>query len=257
VFVSSPLGQADAFLGRQFGLSGLVVHEDTQGTSVQVGVAQPQAGGNRDIRTGPLYGGEYIDNSFAACTAGYSNSIGNVNKNNIFMITAGHCAPPINWRQGLNFDQGSDIGRGGDNGFYSGNATTNCDCQTVGVLPSGKPTTNVLVNNNVPYRFTQLPVAYYSGEPTCISGASEYTNTGSILCGTISNLVASAYVNPPGITVEQLIVTTVTNTGFGDSGGPWGNGGQFLGIHFGKLDGYASFSRSTNISSATNTTPAF
>ncbi|HWC82819.1 MAG TPA: hypothetical protein VG756_22940 [Pseudonocardiaceae bacterium] len=257
VDVSSPLSQAYAVLNSQFGSSGLTVRETTPSLSVQEGVAQPQAAGNRDIRTGPLYGGEYIDNGFAACTAGYANSQGNVVKSNLFMITAGHCAPPVNWRQGLNFDQGVDIGRGGDNGFYSGNSTTNCDCQTIGVLPSGKPTTSVLVNNNAPYRFTQLPVAYYSGEPTCISGASEYTNTGSIMCGTIMILEASAFVDPPGITVEQLIETTVTATGFGDSGAPWGNGGQLLGIHFGKLDGYSSFSRSTNISAATNTTPTF
>lgn len=46
----------------------------------------------------------------------------------------------------------------------------------------------------------------------------------------------------------SIVQTQTDATLGGDSGAPWGDGGNFLGIHFGLVSGYSSFSRTANVS---------
>jgi hypothetical protein len=259
VYVSSSLAPASNILSAQYGPNVIDVIEEPASSALKLQAGSsdevPLAGGNRNITSGPVYGGEYVTSGPYSCTAGFSNSHGNNVKTNIFMITAGHCQVSGKaWVQG--YTTGTKIGAGGDNGFYGYvGKTSYCDCQTVGVLPTGKPTADVLVNDNATYHYTQLPAAYYTGEPACVSVAQEYTKLGEIICGTITGLSGSLI--DQNVSLVQQIQTSVTNTLGGDSGAPWGNGGQYLGVHVGLLNGHAIFSQSIYISQYTNTTPEF
>lgn len=249
VYVTSDIAAATAQLDAAYGHAGLVVTSPG-------GPTTPQSA--RDIRSGPVYGGEWINDGSYGCTAGYANSHGNVHPSNVWLITAGHCDSPGHaWAQGLGSSPG--IGSGGTgNGLYEGHPTTNCDCQGIGTLPSGKSTTNVLVGGNAKYPYTRLatPSDYYTGRHICVSGAHEYEAYGHNLCGTLTSTNGSA-PDDNNVTLVSAIEASFGSTLAGDSGGPYGDGGTYMGVHFGLINGHSSFSRSSNIPAATISTPRF
>jgi hypothetical protein len=148
-----------------------------------------QVAGTRNSVSGPVYGGTWISsanpgNGTQPCTASYANAQTNRGTE---LITAGHCGQSnATWHQG--FDKtGPVLGAGGRNGFYNGQTTTNCDCQSIGSLPAGKSTNKILVDRNEQYAYTRLalPGDYYVGRPVCYSGAREYEQYGHMTCGQI------------------------------------------------------------------------
>lgn len=124
VTVSSPINVARSVLYAHYGCRGLNVVPGKGGTDQ---VARPQRPGTapaaadpRDIRGGPLYGGEKITIT-GGCTAGYSDAPGSFNPGNLWSVTAGHCVltPQENVYQG-GFASNTFLGQAGTNNGLTG-----------------------------------------------------------------------------------------------------------------------------------------
>lgn len=202
---------------------------------------QPQS---RDLANGLLYGGEWT----GGCTVGYSNTTGTDGLR--YMVTAGHCGSG-NYYQGKE-NQGTYLGFGHNNHYaYGGFFTSKCDCVAVGSLHDDLATNQVLVFNNGKYTYTNTatPGNYASGQRLCVSGAAYAdSNGGNILCGQMLGSGSVVYGDGPFVLTDAGI-TSAGGTLAGDSGGPYGNGGSFLGIHAANniLLRESAFSKSTNL----------
>lgn len=189
---------------------------------------------SRDIRSGALYGGEWIGGPASSCTDGYSNMRDSSNK--IYTVTAGHCDFPgsTSWIQGL--DGTRSIGTFRSNGSWD-KASTNCDCVEVGPLPSGLSTNQVLVGGNGKYTYTKTGTPRIT-EIACHTGAASYEdpsrgNNKTIQCGDISLTNAQQTISNEleGNTfVLKDAIQANIHVQSGDSGAPLGDGGSFLGI---------------------------
>jgi hypothetical protein len=91
----------------------------------------------------------------------------------------------------------------------------------------------VLTDNNALFTFSHTAPAgdYTKGARACLSGAqSADTNNEHIVCGTVVGSQTVKTTN--NFTLIDAGLTTVIGQD-GDSGGPYGSGGDFLGIHAG------------------------
>lgn len=198
--------------------------------------ATPQAI-SRNAYSGPLYGGSWISNGGPVaggnCTAGFShiyNSLGQW-----YSVTAGHCGNGT-YYQGRN-RQGTVLGGGHANGFAT-SGTSNCDCVAVGPISGSRPTKDVLVDGNALFGYTNTggSAQFQAGQRACLSGAqSADTNNEHIICGTIVQ-GSTTLTETNGFHLTDA-ATVSFEPQQGDSGGPYGNGGSFLGIHSAYNDG--------------------
>ncbi len=196
----------------------------------------------QDARTQPTgrqYGGAYISspNNNSACT---SSPSAKSNNGYYYTVTAGHCGHPgYAWRQGNSLNPNYPLGSGQGNTLYPppASGTTDCECQGIGVLSSTKRTSGVLINSNALYLYTGSAGEgnYYTGRTICFSGGTEYETYGGIICGHIRGLNGSVTVTPNGVSVlvYNLIQADFNTTLAGDSGGPYGDGPTWFGVHFG------------------------
>ncbi|CAN5526412.1 hypothetical protein BH10ACT8_BH10ACT8_07310 [soil metagenome] len=219
----------------------------------------PSAASSRDIQSGRVYGGEWIGSATpgfnSACTDGYSDIKSATNQT--YSITAGHCGyNGTSWRQGLSGSR--IIGQVHANTTW-GMTASNCDCAPVGPLAAGGYGTNqVLTNGNALFTYTNTGTVY-SNEPLCHSGAKTYEdpahgNNLHITCGTVistSTTVTYTSCGCPGTyTLRDAIFSNAYDQS-GDSGGPVGNGGSFLGLLSGYDGGHNSYiTKSTNFGTA-------
>lgn len=223
----------------------------------------------RNHTSGPVYGGEWISSSSGAqCTAGYSHAVGGASNSSFYEITAGHCDSPGKvWHQGLIYSDGNKFGTAtSNNGAFAG-TTSKCDCQSIGPVPASAATTRVYTSYTATFAYTGLPTntndsgGYGVGRRVCVSGAAdaEDHHGGGVHCGTIESQNFTE-TTPGGVYVTNLITTSITDNEQGDSGAPYGDGGDFMGIHSGR-ENYSPyhgiFSRSVYIASVTGATPTF
>lgn len=231
----------------------LVESRLTFNSQAQTTPSASAAGSTRDVNAGPLYGGQWT----GGCTVGYSNMDAGAARP--AMITAGHCGSANYYR--LNSGTGDFIGSPINNtGPKGGYAASNCDCVTVGPLTSGLVTSGVVTDpSSGPFQYTNTATLeqYAPGTAVCMSGAAYADqNGGGITCGiTVASTTSATYADeaqPNGYTLEDASVANYGSSLPGDSGGPVGSGGTFMGIHAaaGALDGMAAgmvvFSKSTN-----------
>jgi hypothetical protein len=216
------------------------------------------SGGPRDIKSGPLYGGEWIRAGYGPCTAGYAYVL---RSSKYYEATAGHCGyinTDVN--QGYDPSAGPKLGTiVADTYPYNGGSTA-CDCAIIGPLPSGLQTNKVLVNTpNPPYQYTH-EATVIQGESTCHTGAQSYSDYGHIMCGTVSSARVVFYSttrNGAQWSCTDCFKTS-NQSDFGDSGAPFGDGTAFLGLlSGGDLPGYTYPSKSTEIGPITTYVPAF
>jgi hypothetical protein len=211
----------DAILARFGGDQLIVTYVDTPFTE-QV---------SRNETTGPVNGGAWISSggpvNSGNCTAGFSRFR---NRAGIyFTVTAGHCDGGT-WYEGRN-RVGDRIGNGYANGWSVG-GTSNCDCVAIGSLTPDHVSNYVLVDNNglFRYSYTGGTGQFQTGQRACLSGA-QYADAHNeaIKCGQIVDGTATV------TSANQFTLTDAATVNFtslaGDSGGPYGNGGYFLGIH--------------------------
>ncbi len=183
----------------------------------------------RDIRSGLLYGGEWIHGSNGLnCSAGYAHAVSKTSGAS-YELTAGHCgAVGTSFVQGLGGTR--TIGKVTGSGTY-GSTYTTCDCDAVGGLSSSFTTNQVLTNGNAKYTYTHTG-SPYAGEATCQTGASSYEQYGSIRCGYVTaiNQTIQESGSPAGTFTLADCVQTNVHAQSGDSGAPFGDGTGFLGI---------------------------
>jgi hypothetical protein len=210
---------------------------------------------SRNFTSGPLYGGEWVSSALSTaggCTVGYSFLINSLNQN--YAVTAGHCKGSMTWYQGK-YAAGPAIGSAHSNHFSTG-GKGNCDCVALGPLPTGKPSTSVLIGGNSLFHYTHTASKAEQGvgTTTCVSGAASYdTNGGNIVCG---NVVANNVVVPysdDSFTLTDA-TTTTCDTLANDSGAPYGNGTAFFGIHsaYSTGLGQSAFTKAYNVAAAFN-----
>lgn len=198
----------------------------SNGISMRRGIAQARPASSRDIRTGPLYGGEYIFNktSDGSCTAGFSNA---TSGGNYFTITAGHCLNGVWYRGDRNTQYG--IGNSHSN-HYIVNGSSKCDCQAVGPISSSIRTANVLVLNNGINHYVGTATSFPTGARICLSGATSATSGNDINCGYIKSS-GGTIGEGRNYTLIDPLATSIQGT-FGDSGGPVGNENvQLVGLY--------------------------
>lgn len=136
--------------------------------------------------------------------------------------------------------------------------TTNCDCALIGPIVLDKRTRSVLVNNNDIYPYTAIgrdysvngdSGSYVVDRPVCVSGAASYSQRGSIICDARIISTRAGYSSAGIAAVDQVVTSTSATLG-GDSGAPLGDGGNYLGIHYGRdPGGRSSFSKASNLAS--------
>jgi len=194
--------------------------------SIRRGVSEARPASNRDIRTGPLYGGEYIynKNSNGSCTAGFSDA---TSGGNYFTITAGHCGNGVWYRGYQNTQYG--IGSAHSNHFIV-NGSSKCDCVAVGPISSSIRTASVLVVNNGTNHYVGTASSYPTGARVCLSGATSAGKGSDINCGEIKSS-GGTIGEGDGYTLVDPVATSIQ--GFpGDSGGPVGNNAtQLIGLY--------------------------
>jgi len=225
---ASSVAGSEAVLTAEFGPGILVEAGDS-----------PQQAGARDIRVAALFGGEWISQygGGGQCTVGFGSVVNSVGQ--VFAISAGHCSSV-----GAAYVQGLGGGRGIgsvviDSARHDGGATA-CDCMIIGKLPGGLPTSEVLVNGNAHYRYTNTG-AVYDGEPVCHSGAASYEKPGGgIQCGHV--IVSSTQLRYSDMVVNDTFSASMS-TIQGDSGAPAGDGPSFLGVLSGFVVGTTWFSK--------------
>ena len=203
--------------------------------------------GSRDIRSGRVYGGEWISsNQGFRCTNTYTDAKSATNET--YGLSAGHCGPiGTTWVQGLGGTR--YIGTVHTNGTF-GHSSTICDCAAIGPTPiPGYGTNQVLVNNNNLFTYTRTGSPYV-GEVACHSGAASFELKGVIQCATIGDIHATSYECDPNggncFSLFDAIRLPVFATS-GDSGGPLGDGGSFLGLLSGGGTNDNYFSKALNV----------
>lgn len=213
--------------------------------------------GVRDIRSGRVYGGEWIrGGNGKSCTIGYEDAKSTTNET--YGINAGHCAPNgTTFAQGLvnPQDNGARIIGAVHSNSTTGRSSTNCDCAPVGPTPIGGYGTNqVFVNNNALFTYTNTGTAY-QGESVCHTGAASYEDPSwgasrYIQCGVVRSSSASfTYPAPYSYAITDAVAVQV-HSQLGDSGAAFGDGGSFLGIVSGANTTYTYFSKATNFGTA-------
>ena len=103
-------------------------------------------------------------------------------------------------------------------------------------------------HNVYDYQRTGTSNDYLKGLPACISGAASFEKYGAIYCLTIFDPFTSKYICSSNVQLVDQVLMDGDATMDGDSGGPWGNGRAYLGIHHGDLYNANLWSKSSNLS---------
>lgn len=193
---------------------------------------------SRDRPTGRLFGGLWINSRFdIACTSGFSNASYGSRR---VTITAGHCGRGP-WYQG--YSGNGSIGDSVRN-FYTYGGAGACDCQVIGTLPDSLVTSYVAISNTDYYKYLRTATAnnYVEGTSVCLSGA-QYADKhlGKIVCSKITSSSASVTYTDRTFTLTDAVITDIIGAYKGDSGGPYGNGSTFMGIHSAAFGDGSSF----------------
>lgn len=206
---------------------------------------------SRERNSGRVYGGLWLSFSGAgSCTSGIANAQSTVTAADFFVVSAGHCAPAGRTAYFGRSSTRTSLMTVFRNKFVSGTQTS-CDCMLIGPFTSSSPrlSSDVLVNNNAIYDYQRVGVLnqdYLKGTPACLSGAASVEQYGVIYCLTIFDPFAKKSTDNVTL-VDQVLMDGRSAQG-GDSGGPWGNGRTYLGIHQGSLGTGDLFSKSANLS---------
>lgn len=183
---------------------------------------------SRDRPTGRLFGGLWINSRFGiTCTSGFSNALYGDRR---VTVTAGHCGDGP-WFQGISGKQ--SLGNSVRN-FYTYGGAGACDCQVIGTLPNSLITSYVATSNSDYYKYLRTATSgnYVEGTPVCLSGAQYPDNhRGRIVCAEIIDSSASIRYSDRTFTLTDAVITNIIGAYKGDSGGPYGNGPTFMGIH--------------------------
>lgn len=164
--------------------------------------------------------------SFGGCTLGFAGSRGNQRG----AVTAGHCSNTAAVSSGSSTSMPfvlEHVGSYGDSQFHS---TTDTTSNTVLINTSGgtRAITSVAFPSN--------------GSSICNFGKTR----SNAQCDTVRNASVSFY-NENGVLLNRMAQTNATFTNPGDSGGPWYFNNTALGVHFGKYQGYSTFSRAPDV----------
>lgn len=183
----------------------------------------------RDRSSGRLYGGLWMSSRPGKnCTAGYSNALYGSRR---VVVTAGHCGLGP-WYQGLGAD--GEYIMGTVRNWWSNGGAGACDCQVIGTLPADRPSSYVAISNSDYYRYTRTATSadYGVGTRICLSGA-QYADrhNGGIACGQITDSSASIRYQDGNFNLTDAVITNISGSDAGDSGGPYGSGPTFMGIH--------------------------
>ncbi len=205
---------------------------------------------SRNKTSGPLYGGEWINASSGVgghCTAGYSNArVGD----RLVTLTAGHCSSGP-WYQG--YSSHATLLGGTISSSFSPGGSSNCDCKAIGRLPSSRVTSSVLTSDTATYYYSATSSSYSTGTRLCLSGAAYGdAHGGGIACGSITSSAATiSYRDGGDFTLTDAVITNITGSLGGDSGGPYGSGRAFMGLHAAGY-GNGSYTVQTALSKARN-----
>lgn len=204
---------------------------------------------------GSSFGGGWLSagTSLKVCTDGYSNVRDSVGR--CYTITAGHC-----FVNGRNVYQGTGsgnfIGQASSSTVREG-AVTDCDCEVVGLIPSGTGTEKVYIDNNRLFTFSASGNAGIN-TTVCHAGATSFeARGGSNSCGIVTSTGStttigfdnSSYKLTDGPVVQFTAPNQLTN---GDSGGPVGQNHFLLGFvsWTGGSSGQGGYSKSQNVGSS-------
>lgn len=231
----------------------------------------PEDDYSRDTNTGKAYGGLWMSLRIGGeltggCSVGMSAMQDKTQPDLFYIATAGHC--------GFRSDQ-AYLGRSttsaplGDvfNSTDRGTGTqTNCDCLIIGPLSRNfiRLTSEVLVDNNAPWRYTRVGGAgdLYGGQGACLTGAYSFELHQRITCGVITS-GSTTKTTERGTKLVDLVSLDGDLSGGGDSGGAWGQGNAWLGVNQGTLHLPATnftrtyFSKGANFESALNSRARF
>jgi hypothetical protein len=208
---------------------------------------------SRDRATGRIYGGLWLYIQGALnCTSGIANAQSVVTAADFFVISAGHCGPAGRWAYFCSSNNPSRVQiKTVFRNKYVPGTQTSCDCMLIGPFTQSyaRLSSDALVNNNNVHDYQRGGTSedYLKGLPACISGAASVEKYGSIYCLNIFDPFASKYTSS-GVQLVDQVLMEGDATMNGDSGGPWGNGRAYLGIHHGDLGVASIWSKSSNLS---------
>lgn len=221
---------------------------------------------NRNRLSGPAFGGLF-NTLGGGCTLGFSMLRSN-SDGKTFSVSAGHCANGneggATVRMGISTaSNGTALGPVHRNLSIGG--TTNCDCALIGPIPGANVTARVLIDNDNIFQYTSTGTGSsygVSSSPVYLSGARTFTSgIGRLIRGTIagtaSYVISDTNNASLGTTVsDQVLVNHDAQPLDGDSGGPWGRGGMWMGLQSASSPSQSLFSKSSNIG-VFNVTPFF
>lgn len=245
ILVSGPPDNAREILLSMFGSVAEVVRLTDSNAEDQL---------SRDRSTGPAYGGLfYNDGGPNPCTVGNARAESNSKPGQFYLVSAGHCS--VVGRTAYFGRSGGSVLGGVVKSYDVGpTATTSCDCLLIGPLGSGRITDDALVDHNNVHNFSAAgrdEASYWIDRPVCVSGANSFEQrTASDPYGIICSRITSTQTRKQtqkGTYLIDLIRTASGETIPGDSGAPWGDGGNLLGIHQGIFDEDSVFSRASRI----------
>lgn len=203
---------------------------------------------SRNLTSGRVYGGIWLsfDNG-GDCTSSIANVESGSKPGQFYIVTAGHCSL-VGDHAYMGANKETYLA-GVVKNFDDGYSTRNCDCLIIGPFSASSPrvSSNALVNNNAIHDYVAVgrnEASYFRGRTVCHSGAASFEYWGSITCSTIYDTFARK-TTARGTQLQNMILMDSTTTRGGDSGGPWGDGGNFLGVHQGALGPASIFSRSS------------
>ncbi|HET7181722.1 MAG TPA: hypothetical protein VFI15_05760 [Candidatus Limnocylindrales bacterium] len=154
----------------------------------------------------PLRAGIEVDfPGYGSCTSNFVASTGGTGSN-VFLITAGHCAP----KNAIAFHNGSVIGQATKWYWYQGG---NSDSLAIDIAESLKSNLLYITNDSmISITARQSPTADYPGQIICQSGI-----TSNVKCGT---LWGGETQNFNGVVLYDVRRVTDLVVAHGDSGGP-------------------------------------
>lgn len=211
----------DATLRRQYPASLVTITRDK---------TAPHLSSDRNVLSGRLVGGEWVNTDTGACTLTIANATGT--DGHRFAVTAGHCGDGNYYRGQTGTFYGIQHAHNND---WVGKTSTYCDCVLIGAISNTIVSTQVLVQNNNLYAFSQTGLGSYPpGLSVCLSGAASAEdsirfpmNSGDLRCGQITRDAVSETCG--GEILYDPVSTNIIPTD-GDSGGPLGHGGGLVGL---------------------------
>ncbi len=200
---------------------------------IRGGEEPPQDFSTRHRTTGKAYAGLYLTVNGNGCTTGTANAESNSKPGQFYVITAGHCGP---------LGSAVEFGRRGFSpnptplrsvikNFTTGRGTrTTCDCALIGPLEStsSRLSSDVVVENDQIFDYTavgRLGASYFPGRGVFASGA--YTN--SVNFATIDLESFGKFTENETELIDQVLLDRYP-ANLGDSGGPIGASGNYLGL---------------------------